>query len=902
MKRRDFISTLGMGALASTTLPALQLENNQDSQKQSNSPDRQVYQKSCIARSGIALGGIGTGSIELRQDGNFYNWRIFNNRPAGLGPSFNIKHAPETGFDMDRSQDCLFFVVRYQVEGQEPQLRLLNHSQNLDRGGIWNYTPEYIFPWLKTIKTIGYEASFPFTNLEFTDPDMPLVISMEAFSPFIPHDVENSSIPGAYFNFSIKSLTHKPVDVMLIASLRNVVGYHTNDKFFTSELIDKDGYKYFNLSAGGMDKRMTNYGNMGIASLHKDSSYYLGWGFVHPYYPYVLRHKHLPNLDDTNGTESIRKTHPETPDWLPDTPGRNITDPNSGKKQARPDRKSGEQVMFSSIARSVKLQGHEEVKHSFVLSWYFPNAYQPKDRNSGLLTKDYQMPDYDQLHRTGHYYENKFGSAADVADYLINKQEELTTRSRRFHDDFFCSQIPDHALKLINSQFNTLITNSWYSKDTAYRICDDGGLIGSIRYPWYGFNTDLGIYSNIAFTSLFPELEKSMLRVMKKHEDPKKIHGMRPDHPLNYVQLVIKHFFFTNNKAFLKEFWPSLVEAIDFTLETHDTDKDGIPEIYGAHNCSYDNIGMYGKAPYILSQWLCALKSMEEAATILGNQTAAKKYAKDFKKAQTVMIRELWTGNYFRLYNDDNKGANSGCLSDQLLGQWVAELSGLGKMIDDNKTNTALKTILKNNYIPHFGLINLSWPDQDKEFWWSKIDPEQWIDQVNTPWSGVEPAFASFLLYQGEYKQAMALMNTVYQRHIESGLLWNFQEAGGHYTRSLSAVAVINGLLGMSINQLAYSFAPAIPQSSFKVLFMQPSGTAFYHQNTKSISIECRSGKLQLKSLKIATSCFDNQNIKLAVRGQETEADISSHEQYTIIEFGKTITLNVNDMLTLNTQ
>ena len=38
-----------------------------------------------VARSGIALGGLGTGSAELRKDGSFHNWTCFNNQPQFTG-------------------------------------------------------------------------------------------------------------------------------------------------------------------------------------------------------------------------------------------------------------------------------------------------------------------------------------------------------------------------------------------------------------------------------------------------------------------------------------------------------------------------------------------------------------------------------------------------------------------------------------------------------------------------------------------------------------------------------------------------------------------------------------------------------------------------------------------------
>ena len=64
---------------------------------------------------------------------------------------------------------------------------------------------------------------------------MPFEVELEAFSPFIPHDVKNSSLPGAYFNFKVTSRSNKKVDVMLLGTLRNLVGFDVIRKAFTSE-------------------------------------------------------------------------------------------------------------------------------------------------------------------------------------------------------------------------------------------------------------------------------------------------------------------------------------------------------------------------------------------------------------------------------------------------------------------------------------------------------------------------------------------------------------------------------------------------------------------------------------------------------------------------------------------
>jgi hypothetical protein len=62
-----------------------------------------VMGRSDIAHSGIALGGLGTGSAELRKDGRFHNWTCFNNEPQFTGPrlqaeSGEVAHGIEKDF------------------------------------------------------------------------------------------------------------------------------------------------------------------------------------------------------------------------------------------------------------------------------------------------------------------------------------------------------------------------------------------------------------------------------------------------------------------------------------------------------------------------------------------------------------------------------------------------------------------------------------------------------------------------------------------------------------------------------------------------------------------------------------------------------------------------------------
>jgi non-lysosomal glucosylceramidase len=240
------------------------------------------------ALSGVALGGIGAGSIELRKDGIFHNWQIANSLPRGTG-----MHIPY----LENSN--LFFVVRFQEGDKEPRLKLLQIENGLEVAAIKNHV--YCYPWISGVEKTTYKARFPFVYMTYSDPDMPFDVEMEAFSPFIPHDMKNSTLPGIYFNFKIIPKSDKPVNVMLMACYRNLVGYDSPERTYKSISAAKENYLNTTATSANMDTTKSSFGDISLASSSAQSTYYLGWEHIHPYYEIVLRNDKLPNIDDTDG-------------------------------------------------------------------------------------------------------------------------------------------------------------------------------------------------------------------------------------------------------------------------------------------------------------------------------------------------------------------------------------------------------------------------------------------------------------------------------------------------------------------------------------------------------------------------------------------------------------------------
>jgi uncharacterized protein (DUF608 family) len=923
MKRRDFITKSGLGTVLAGSI--ISQTNAQDSQitdpnkssaKVANTlandePVKEIMRYTDKARSGMMVGSIGAGGAELRKDGVFYNWSIFNNNPKGTGAfltgvsHFDKNEYTRSNYPMEPGY-LLYFIVRYQVQGEEPKLKLLQIDEGFQVAGISMHVYEY--PWMTGIEEIEYAARFPFTTLKFKDTDMPLEIELEAHSPFVPHNIKDSSLPVMNFDFKVKSTSAKPVDVMLIGTFRHLVGYDTKEKFYINDLIKDSKYLECFASCGGMDTKLSSYGNMSLVSLNPESTYYLGWENRHPYYEYILRNKSLPNINDTDGVATILKEHSKVPDWMPETNGRNRIDSKTGKK-------IGSSKLFNSLAYSKNLNKGEGFAHSFAMTWYFPNNYDEK------LTTN-----------IGHYYQNFFGDAKAASSYYVANKTRLTQETKAFVSNFYSSTLPSFVLDQVNSHLNTFITSGVLSKNK-----DFGVLEGITEHQNWGpvGTTDVNMYGGVMVSALFPDLAMSTMKVHKvlQHEGGEIRHSFqkgfaeammlavnntgyvvseRLDLHAQYTVMALRDFFWTNDKNYLKEMWPSIVKAMDYVLRERDYNKDLQPDMTGIMS-SYDNFPMYGMAAYIQSQWLCALASCVEAAKVLGDTANEKKYKAIFEKGKKLAEEKLWNGNYYRLYNSDLKiytvkdgagkevtkdisGIDEGCLTDQVIGQWAAHWSGLGNIFDATRVKKAMKTIMEKSYTPGFGLRNCSWPNSK---FVNDIPKDIWVDQGNTCWSGVELAFAAFMIYEGMYDEALKVIKTVDDRYRKAGRYFDHQEFGGHYFRPMSAWGIINASLGLSVNQLVYRFNPQVGTQNFKLFFAFATGTATLELKNNSLELKVLTGKCEMKKLQIANVSFINKNTTVKL-GAATIAKNQIMAQENSFDFKKSVIINAGESLKIS--
>jgi len=214
-----------------------------------------------------------------------------------------------------------------------------------------------------------------------------------------------------------------------------------------------------------------------------------------------------------------------------------------------------------------------------------------------------------------------------------------------------------------------------------------------------------------------------------------------------------------NRPDLATELWPSAVEAIDY-LAAMDQNGDGIPENAGIPDQTYDTWPATGVSAYSGGLWLGALAAMREMARLVGDESAAGKYAAWLDEARAVYEDTLWTGEYYR-YDEQSDAI----MADQLAGEWYARIMGLSVLPDD-RVDSALKSIYAHN-VQQFqggqlGAVNGMHPDGTVEAG----------EQAAEVWSGTTYLLAAHMLYRSLDEEAWGTAYGIYQHVYETGGLW----------------------------------------------------------------------------------------------------------------------------------
>ena len=160
-----------------------------------------VYRGTDLEKIGMPVGGICAGQLYLGGDGKLWHWDIFNLPQAGNfmasdGPNYAKPPPAESPLDQG-------FAVKVTAGGKSETRRLDSHGFNP--------------------KDIAFRGQYPMALVDYRDPAFPVEVSLEAFSPFIPLDVPDSSLPATVMRYTVKNTGAVLAEVELAGWLENAV-------------------------------------------------------------------------------------------------------------------------------------------------------------------------------------------------------------------------------------------------------------------------------------------------------------------------------------------------------------------------------------------------------------------------------------------------------------------------------------------------------------------------------------------------------------------------------------------------------------------------------------------------------------------------------------------------------
>jgi len=162
---------------------------------------KQTYTSDDLKYIGMPVGGIGAGHVYLGGDGRLWLWEIFNKSYAR---GFLGKGAGGATF-LDPFEQIHPFAqgcaLRLKVNGR-------SQTRTLDREGF---------------AQISFEGRYPMGLVRYRDADCPVDVKLEAFSPFIPLDLDNSSFPATVLRYTVKNTSTNPVEASLAGWTDNPV-------------------------------------------------------------------------------------------------------------------------------------------------------------------------------------------------------------------------------------------------------------------------------------------------------------------------------------------------------------------------------------------------------------------------------------------------------------------------------------------------------------------------------------------------------------------------------------------------------------------------------------------------------------------------------------------------------
>ncbi len=812
------------------------------------------YEGPNLNRVAFPIGGIGAGMFCLEGTGAISHMSVRNrlqffNEPCVFA-AVTIKDEPN--------------IARV-LEGPVPGWKLFGAAGTGNGASGSSYG-------LPRFRKAAFLARFPFAEVALEDPAVPLRVTLTGWSPFIPGNADDSSLPVGALEYTFKNPTAKSVEADFSFSAKNFMAAGRGGN---SVLPIEGG---FILYQKGSAERPADEGAFAVfvddGRAVVDHCWFRGdwWDAVTLAWRNITEARLLENPPAEGPSPGASLFVPVTL-----APGEEktvrvltawyapVTDMRYGRDPAPPA--AGAATAPSSAGASAS------------------SAAQ-----AAACASPYHVP----------WYAGKFKSVSEVAGYWRSNFGRLRQASALFRDAFHDSTLPPEVIEAVAANL-TILKSPTVLRQTDGRLwcfegCSDTGgcCSGSCTHVWN--------YAQ-ALPHLFPDLERSLRQTEFNESQDERGHQtfrsalpIRPvahdfhaasDGQLGGIMKVHREWRISGDTEWLRSLWPKVRQSLDYCVRTWDPRRRGLLE--EPHHNTYD-IEYWGPDGHCGSFYLGALKAAVDMGEALGDDVGG--YRELLEKAVKAYESELYNGEYFIQkimtegldaryqaidYSSNGPGYRevvdilnregpkyqygTGCLSDGVLGFWLARVCGLGGgIVSEDKVRSHLAAVYRYNLKrdlsgfanpqrPAYaagsegGLLLCTWPRGGE-----LALPFVYSNEV---WTGIEYQAASHMMMEGLVEEGLELVRLARARY--DGTVrnpFNEYECGHWYARAMSSYGLLQGLTGVRYDAVEKTlYIDSRVGDDFRVFLSTATGFGTVGLKRGKPFVEMKSGTLDVRKI-----------------------------------------------------
>jgi uncharacterized protein (DUF608 family) len=749
-----------------------------------------------LNKMAFPLGGIGAGMICLEGNGSLSHVSV-RHRPEVFNQPFMFGAVSVKGQDG--------WTARV-LQGRTPDWKVMFPfgGRHGDSGNGGN--KPFGLPYFRQCR---FRSEFPFATVELADDDIPLKASLTGWSPFTPGQADDSSLPLAVLEYTLENTSAEAVESVFTFASKHFMqsplekssccgGSGCDSPAPDHRILQtENGFVLSQPRGQGPAQRQGDFAIAALEPAHVNCRWFRGEWF------------------DSQSILWNQLANGEAPEAVPYTEG----GCGDGASLSVPF------TLKPGQPRTIRL----------LLAWYVPFS-------DLIIGSQPQQPTPEDCYRP--WYARNFGGVEAVLESARSRLDHLRKESEIFAGRLAGCGLPPEALEAVSANLTILksptILRQHDGRLWAWEGCADG--VGCC----HGSCTHVWNYAQ-ALPHLFPDLERSLRHSEfhenqdeRGHQDFRAWLPIRPitghnghaaaDGQLGAIMRVHRDWQISGDDRWLEELWPRVKQSLDYCIATWDPQRVGM--LVEPHHNTYD-IEFWGPDGMCTSFYLGALKAASVLAAASGED--GRHYQLLYEKGRRAMETELWNGEYFiqkvqteglrspppeatnalvggNIYSSPEAKAllakegpkyqyGNGCLSDGVLGAWMAEVCGIGEILDPAKVKSHLLSVHKYNFRTSLhnhanpqrptyalndeaGLLLCTWPRGDRPSL-----PFVYSEEV---WTGIEYQVASHLAMMGEPDKCLEIVRAVRSRY--DGRVrnpCNEYECGHWYARAMSSYALL---------------------------------------------------------------------------------------------------------------